>query len=359
MSCRGCRTFDLGWRYLIMVFSSGMGRVLFKPLGTADKGVVNSQMTYMTPRPLLTALVPVLFLSSCLLRDPFTDSIPTPPPPDSLPALPSGPSLDVLVMADWGTGGPGQRALGESIARTHADSPPAFVVSVGDNFYPDGVMRTDDPIWRTHFETMYVGPFWEEMTFQAILGNHDHHGNPDAQVGYSETSSRWDMPSRYYAVEREIPGGASALFLALDTEPIARRESGALDQREWADSVLRRTSADWIVVGGHHPVATGGWHKPEGTVKSALWPLLGARADLYVSGHNHSTEFLETQVGTLQAVCGGGGGVDNPYRVNPTVGTLASFTNGGWCFLRFWPEVLAIDLHDREGGIQFRYLIRK
>jgi acid phosphatase len=232
-------------------------------------------------------------------------------------------------------------------------------MTVGDNFYPDGVTGTEDPIWDTHFETMYQGPFWENMVFQGILGNHDYHGNPDAQVEYSEVSSRWEMPARYYAFERQIPGGGSALFLALDTSPIARREPTAMAQREWADSVLRRTAAHWVVVGGHHPVATGGWHRREGTIKSALWPLLGARVDVYVSGHNHSTELLETQVGTLQAVCGGGGGLDNPYRVRPTPETLDSFTNGGWCYLRFWPEVLVIDLYDREGGIQFRRLIRR
>ncbi|MBT8395481.1 MAG: hypothetical protein HKO65_10685, partial [Gemmatimonadetes bacterium] len=249
----------------------------------------------------LIALTAVLFLAGCLLRDPFSDSFPAPPPPESLPTLPTGPSLDVLVMADWGTGGEGQRALGEAMARTHMDSPPAFVLTVGDNLYPDGVTGPDDPIWRTHFEDMYVGPFWESMTFQGILGNHDHHEDPQGQVLYSEVSERWRMPDLYYALTEEMPAGGSVLFLALDTEPIAKQERRAVDQREWADSVLRRTAADWIVVGGHHPVASGGWHKPEGTVKSALWPLLGARADVYVSGHNHSTELLDTQVGTLQA----------------------------------------------------------
>ncbi|MGD2120579.1 MAG: metallophosphoesterase [Gemmatimonadota bacterium] len=310
-------------------------------------------------RPLMTLLAPALFLAGCLLRDPFTDSIPTPPDPEALPVLPSGPSLQVLAFGDWGTGEEGQRALAEVMAATHAESPPDFTLTLGDNFYPDGVLGPDDPMWESHFESVYTGPFWENMHFQAVLGNHDHHGNSDAQIEYSEISSRWDMPARYYSVEKEIPGGGSVLFLALDTEPIAKQTPGSEEQREWADSVLRRTSAHWVVVGGHHPVATGGWHKPEGTVKSTLLPLLGARVDVYLSGHNHSTELIETEVGTLQAVCGGGGGLDNPYRVKSTTGTLHSFTNGGWCFLRIWPEVLAVDVHDREGAVQFRYLIQR
>jgi len=314
-------------------------------------------MTRTASIPLPVVLVPVLFLTSCLLRDPFTDSIPTRPSPENIPALPSGPNLEVLVLGDWGTGEEGQRTLAEFIAETHGDAPPDFVMTVGDNFYPDGVTGPDDPIWETHFESVYQGPFWDSLVFQAILGNHDHHGDPDGQVEYSGVSPRWEMPARHYAFEKQIPGGGSALFLALDTSPIARKDRASEAQREWADSVLRRTSADWIVVGGHHPVASGGWHPPEGTVKTALWPLLGERADLYVSGHNHSTELLKTQVGTVQAVCGGGGGLDNPYRVRPIPGTLASFTNGGWCYLRLWPEVMVVDLYDREGGLQFRHLI--
>ena len=316
-------------------------------------------MTRTVSIPLHVVLVPVLFLAGCLLRDPLTDSIPAPPSPESHPVLSSRASLDVLILGDWGTGGVGQRALAESIAETHRDSPPDFVMTVGDNFYPDGVTGPDDPIWETHFETMYQGPFWDSMVFQAILGNHGYYGDPDGQVEYSSVSSRWDMPHRHYAFEKPIPGGGTALFLALDTSPIARKDPTAEAQQEWADSVLRRTTADWIVVGGHHPVATGGWHPAEGTVRTALRPLLGARADLYVSGHNHSTELLRAQIGTLQAVCGGGGGLDNPYRVKRIPESLASFTNGGWCYLRIWPETMAVELYDREGGLQFRHLIGK
>jgi len=314
-------------------------------------------MTRMAPLPHLMALVTVFFLTGCFLRDPWNDLIPLRPPPESLPALPSGPSLQVLVLGDWGTGEQGQRAVAGAIAETHGGSPPDFVLTVGDNFYPDGVTGPGDPIWETHFETVYEGPFWENLVFYAALGNHDHHGRPRGQIEYSTISPRWEMPEPYYAFEKEIPGGGSALFLNLDTDPINNKDPTSPAQLEWADSVLGRASADWIVLAGHHPVASGGWHGSEGSVRTALLPLLGGRADLYLSGHNHDTELLETSVGTLQAVCGGGAGLDNPVRVKPITGTLAAFTNGGWCYLRLWPDALVVDLYDREGGLQFRHLI--
>jgi acid phosphatase len=246
------------------------------------------------------------------------------------------------------------------MASAHQADPPAFVLTVGDNFYPDGVLTTADPLWVSHFETVYEGPFWAGMPFHPVLGNHDHHGQPDAQVEYSLVSDRWNMPARYYAFDRPVPGGGTALFLALDTQPFVTPDlvAGAR-QREWADSVLDASAADWVVVAGHHPAVTGGWHDSNEDIQEALWPLIAGRTHLYVSGHNHSTELLETPIGVAQGVCGGGGGLDNPYRVSETEETVDAFTNGGWCFLRIWPEVMAVDLHDREGGIQFRYLIQR
>jgi len=308
----------------------------------------------------ILVVFPTVFATGCILRDPLTSSFPEPPPPETLPPVPMEAGLQVLVLGDWGTGGDGQRALAESIAATHAANPPNFVLTVGDNFYPDGVQGPDDPMWESHFESVYEGPFWDRIVFQAILGNHDHHGVPDAQIEYSDVSPKWDMPGRYYFVEREVPGGATALFLALDTEPFSKEDSSATHiQSDWADAVLDGATADWVVVAGHHPVVTAGWHKSNEDVGTVVWPLIEGRAHLYVSGHNHSTELLETAIDVPQLVCGGGGGTDNAYRVGDTDGTLTSFTNGGWCMLRFWPSVMAVDLHDREGGIQYRYLIER
>lgn len=315
-------------------------------------------MTRTGPLPILTTLVTVLLLAGCLHRRPPNDDIPPRPSPANFARLPSAPGLQVLVLGDWGTGKEGQREVAEAIAVTHGDSPPDFVLTVGDNFYPKGVAGPGDPLWESHFETIYQGPFWVGVVFYPTPGNHDHQGRLEGQIQYSDLSPRWEMPGPYRAFRRSLPGGGSVLLVALDTEPIATGSREPQLQLQWADSVLRNSSADWTVVYGHHPVTTGGLHKVDKTVREALLPLLRDRADLYLSGHNHSTELLETEVGTLQGVCGGGGGLDNPYRVEFVGGTLAAFTNGGWCFVRLWPDTLVVDLYDRGGGLQFRHLIR-
>jgi len=42
----------------------------------------------------------------------------------------------------------------------------------------------------------------------AILGNHDHYGNAEAQIEFSKlgVDPRWVMPNYFYTTVREIPG---------------------------------------------------------------------------------------------------------------------------------------------------------
>ena len=219
-------------------------------------------MTRTGSFPILAALAPALLLAGCIHRRPPNDDIPHRPSPANFLDLPTGPSLRVLVLGDWGTGEEGQREVAEGIAASHLDSPPDFVLTVGDNFYPSGVSGPGDPIWGSHFEAVYRGPFWDGLVFYPILGNHDHQGKPEGQIQYSEINPNWKIPAPYWAFKKPIPGGGSALFVALDTEtlPTGARESQA--QREWADSVLGGGGDPWTVVYGHHPVVSGGWHQP-------------------------------------------------------------------------------------------------
>jgi hypothetical protein len=61
--------------------------------------------------------------------------------------------LDFLVVGDWGRDGRfGQREVAAQMGRTASDVAAAFIISVGDNFYPDGVTSTDDPRWQSSFE---------------------------------------------------------------------------------------------------------------------------------------------------------------------------------------------------------------
>lgn len=309
--------------------------------------------------PVVAALVLLLGPAGCILRKPWVDDTFSAETPANLPPLPGGPALKVLVIGDFGTRGEGQRQVAQAIAETHGEDPPDLVLTVGDNIYPKGVSSVDDPLWETTFENVYTGRFWESLVFFPALGNHDVKGSVQAQLDYSDQNPMWTMPGEYYAFRRGLPSGDSVRFLALDTNAIKEEESPqGTAQLEWVDSVLRASPNDWMIAYGHHPMETAGWHETDVPVREKLAGAFGGRVALYLAGHNHSMELLHVSDSLLQAVCGGGAGRDNAYRVGESPQTISAFSNGGWCFLRVQPEVLTVELYNAAGTLRFRRLIR-
>jgi tartrate-resistant acid phosphatase type 5 len=309
-------------------------------------------------RPALLALSFLILLWGCSYRSPGVDDTFVAMPAADLPPLPEGPSLRVLVLGDWGTGGLGQKHLAKAIEWTHAEAPPDLVLTVGDNFYPHGVMGLYDPLFEEIFERVYTGPFWESLVFFPTLGNHDYDGSVKDQIQYSERNPRWILPAQHYTFQKPLPSGASVRFLALDTHNIRSRGSRTQDQLEWVDSVLSVATDRWIVAYGHFPIATVGLHPPNKPMLERLAPRLVGRVPLYLAGHNHSTELLPISRQLWQAVCGGGGGEDNPYPLREPEKAVAAFTHGGWCFLHFFDDSLVIDLYNRIGLLRYRHIFR-
>ena len=246
-----------------------------------------------------------------------------------------GTSLNFLAVGDWGRHGHEHQRdvamrMGESAALLDA----RFVISVGDNFYENGVAGVDDPAWRSSFENVYTAPSLQ-VPWHVALGNHDYRGNAQAQLDYSAKSSRWRLPARWYRFAAQAPDGTRLETFVLDTSPMIRayyahgaRVVKVADQRDrvplqlaWLDAGLASSQADWKIVVGHHPVYMG----------RAVWPLLPFASDrrlrrhgglpdliaqldpilqrhrvaLYLNGHIHDLQHV--QHGATHYVCTGAG----------------------------------------------------
>jgi acid phosphatase len=197
----------------------------------------------------------------------------------------------------------------------------AFVISVGDNFYEDGVTSIDDPKWKTSFEDIYTAPALQ-VPWYVALGNHDYHGNTQAQLDYTKASKRWRMSSRWYSHHQAVVtdrGRVGVELFVLDTSPFitAYRADGASKvkvrgqrprpQLEWLDAALTRSTADWKVVVGHHPIYPDGQlagGSPE--LIARLDPILQRhRVPLYLYGHEHDLQHIA--LGVTHYVCTGAG----------------------------------------------------
>jgi tartrate-resistant acid phosphatase type 5 len=232
------------------------------------------------------------------------------------------PPLTFLAVGDWGRDGAFHQAevaarMGETAAQIRA----RFVISVGDNFYEDGVTGVDDPKWRTSFENVYTAPSLQ-TPWQVALGNHDYHGNTQAQLDYAKTSSRWRLPARWRSFTETAPDGATVEFFVLDTSPFisdyyadgaTKVKVGGQDiaaQLAWFEAAMARSTADWKLVIGHHPVYSGNLRKGEGggspDLVAKLDPILQRhRVPLYLCGHDHDLQHIAH--GDTHYVCTGAG----------------------------------------------------
>ncbi|HEY0789622.1 MAG TPA: tartrate-resistant acid phosphatase type 5 family protein [Chthoniobacterales bacterium] len=213
--------------------------------------------------------------------------------------------LQFLVVGDWGRNGRDhQRGVAAEMARVAGRRRDRFVISVGDNFYEDGVTSTEDRQWQTSFEKVYAASSLQ-VPWYCILGNHDYHGRPQAQLEYAEIHPRWQMPARYYTAVEALPDGQAVRFCFIDTSPLITEyrdqvklaaevhRQDAEAQLRWLDQALRHSGERWKVVVGHHPVYSGGEHGTQAELVNRLLPLLRKHnVQVYLNGHEHDLQHI-------------------------------------------------------------------
>jgi predicted MPP superfamily phosphohydrolase len=224
-------------------------------------------------------------------------------------------SLHFLAVGDWGRNGEYDQAeVAKQMGQWATTHPNDFVISVGDNFYPKGIISEMDPQIHYSFENIYTAHSLQ-CDWYAILGNHDHVTDPDAQVRYSKVSRRWNMPSRYYTKEVSLgKDKGKALFLMIDTDPMVHEEKKeeVAQQMEWINNTLKQASADvkWKIVVGHHPYYTVGPrinnYDTLAIRKGLAKTFEDHKVDVYLSGHDHSLQHLKPDGFTHQFISGAG-----------------------------------------------------
>ncbi len=290
---------------------------------------------------------------------------PTPLPAFSRPFV-ADPALRFLVVGDVGTGGRGQRQVADGMARVAASDSTSFVILLGDNFYERGVRSVTDPQWVEKFESVYHHPSLQ-IPFLAVLGNHDYYGNPQSQVDYTATGSRWTMPSRFYTRSYAVDDSTDVAFFFLDTSPLstirrdnAGRDQGpatSLDQLSWLESELAQSKARWKIVAGHNTIYSNGDHGGNPTLARLLEPIFVRQdVDLYLAGHDHDLQLLKPVNGVHYIVSGAGG---KDRSVDWGENTVFAATRLGFTRLTMTHAYGSIEFFDREGNLIFAYDIAK
>jgi len=276
-------------------------------------------------------------------------------------------AIAFVALGDWGRRGKrSQRQVAQVMGVTARDLAARFVLSAGDNFYPAGVKSVDDPHWRASFEDVYDAPALQTPWY-AALGNHDYRGAVQAQIDYTELSSRWRMPSRYFKIGGEALGSSLLDLFVIDTAPLVdggnydemlqqmarghRERHDDAEQIAWLERELSRSHAPWKIVMGHHPIYSGG-HGDSPELVEKVAPLLEAHGvQAYVNGHDHSLQHIRR--GRVDYICTGSG-ADAGDKVEAVAGTRFCLSRPGFAAFRLEAETLDLEFRDLEGQAVYR-----
>ncbi len=289
--------------------------------------------------------------------------------------LDAGVVVRFLAVGDTGKGNPEQHQVGAAMGALCAAKGCDFVVLLGDNFYPSGVTSTTDPQWQTAFVQPYATV---DAPFYVVLGNHDYggkgqgqeFGKEQAQLDYAQVNPKWRLPARHY---RWSLGPAE--FFAADTNRsmYAGKWPGVDDEQVRHDFAqwLPASTATWKIAFGHHPYYSNGPHGNAGHydgvglipiangegVKDFLEATVCGKADVYLSGHDHSQQWLTPRCGSTELIVSGAGS-------SPTTlpGKNASYFQSlrlGFLWVELRERTFTGIFYDETGAEEFRRVLTK
>ena len=197
---------------------------------------------------------------------------------------PEAGTIRFVAIGDYGSGSHNER----DVALVVDSWRPDFIVTVGDNNYPEGSADTIDHNIGQFFH-QYIAPYKGKFgsggstnRFFPIPGHRDWDG--DSLRPYLDY---FTLPGneRYY----DLVWGPVHLFM-LDTDD--REPDGVSPdsiQGRWLEQKLKQSTQPWNLVLAHHAPYTS--HKVE-DVKYMRWPFKAWRVDAVLSGFFHVYERL-------------------------------------------------------------------
>jgi|GEM_PF-2008079 len=194
-------------------------------------------------------------------------------------------SVIFAVIGDYGSGNSAEA----DVARLVKSWNPNFIVTVGDNNYPNGASYSIDQNIGQYFHDYiykYKGKYGngsETQRFFPALGNHDwHNGSANPYLNY------FTLPGneRYY----EFTYGAAHFFVldSMDEEEAGNAPNSA--QAKWLKEKMSASTLPFQIVITHYPPYSSGKH---GAVSFMQWDFKAWGADAVLAGHDHDYERLQ------------------------------------------------------------------
>ncbi|MCO5613002.1 hypothetical protein L7F22_067275 [Adiantum nelumboides] len=246
-------------------------------------------------------------------------------------------SLNFLVVGDWGRHGLyNQSLVADQMGKVGKDLGIEFVVSVGDNFYPQGLTGLNDSAFTESFTAVYTASSLQAMWY-AVLGNHDYMGDALAQLSDEivQRDTRWFCQRQFqlnFPLCNEVGAKQNGAcndtvdMFFFDTTPFidAYWENSTTKHYDWrglaprAEQLqfqlqelalsLQASNATWKMVFGHHTIRSIGHHGDMSELVEQLLPILEENGvNIYVNGHDHILQHIKRADSSIHFVTSGGG----------------------------------------------------
>ena len=284
-----------------------------------------------------------------------------------------------FVVGDWGREGTvNQTGVSKLMADVGRKKSPQFIVSTGDNFYPNGLNSTHDELFDLSFKNVYTGKALQ-VPWYAVLGNHDYGDgilgfcendqsktacdrSPKHQLGQALVSRdpRWYCQRRY---TKRFGSGLVDMFF-IDTSPMVLeyhdmewgRYPGGITEQSWEsqlkelESDIQSSKASWKIVVGHHPPRTNGDHGNNADLMQHLEPILrDGNVDAYFSGHDHNLEHLKFRdLDTEYFVSGAGSDCDRGFT--GTTDSMFQYQYSGFVAVDVSNNHIEVNFYSLEAG---------
>lgn len=274
--------------------------------------------------------------------------------------------FDLLIIGDWGRNGHySQKSVAKWMDITSHLLDAEMIVTTGDNFYDNGIASVDDPLWISAFESIYHGPNLF-VNWHPVLGNHDYRGNWQAQIDYSQRSRRWQMPAQYYDKVINLEDGTTAHLLFLDTNALnpdyanvpkyaETQKQDVQAQLSWIEDKLKKSTATWRIVFGHHPLYSSGKRNGNtSAIRNVLEPIFEKYSvQAYFAGHEHDLQHNQPEGTTVEHFISGAGSKLRP--TGQVKFTRFAKSKGGFAALSIGTKKLVVQFIDDTGILLYKH----
>ncbi|HEY9230693.1 MAG TPA: metallophosphoesterase [Blastocatellia bacterium] len=251
-----------------------------------------------------------------------------------------------VVMGDFGTGGSDELAIARKMAELHQQSPLDFVLSAGDNIYPNGAGH----LFARNFEQPFADLLRQEVKFYTVLGNHDVEAGRRDQMHYP----LFNMDgANYYMMGR---GNGLVDFFMLDSTDFDNQ------QTNWLENQLAQSKALWKVAVFHHPIfSSGKKHGSDARLRQRIEPLLKKHSvQVVFSGHDHVYERVKPQDGIQYFVSGGAGKVRRgDIRADSAISAASYDDDNHFMLIELDEKEIAFKAISKDGAVVDNGVIRQ